>query len=103
MLAAYDPWKAEDDRLREVHEYDALEAAREEAWPAVRDLEREIAATPATTLEGFRIKATIIANDWFTKAGTERLLSEKIASGCEIGDGMKASLLLDLANWQAIA
>lgn len=103
ILAAWEPWEAEQNRLRELHRFNDIDNAFGDAQDACREIEEAIAATPATTLEGVRAKATILASQGFRLPGTKQVLADYLSGEKRHADGMKASLLLDLADWQAIA
>jgi hypothetical protein len=104
LIAAWEPWDAERGRLYEVHRANEVAAAYEDADARCMDLERAIAAMPAAGVDGYRVKATILALQTGFRSKVEGDLAAYVQQDrSHPVDGMRASLLLDLANWEAIS
>jgi hypothetical protein len=103
ILEAWEPWEAERQRLIALHKAAETEQALEDAEARCTALEVAMAGIPAVGVDGHRIKATIVASAGYNRTGLQSRLAACLAGDYGSVEGMKASLLLDLADWQAIS
>lgn len=97
ILAAYDPWNAESNRIKAETGCEAKRAAYTAAFARVSAIERQIAGTPARTHAGLRAKAAVVLSAWASVDSAREVFAERLADPdeCDV-ELMETSLALDL-------
>ena len=93
ILAAWEQWQAEIARMDEQSGYAAALAAREAARDLAHDLRATVIETPATTLQGLRLKAEVALGSCFSTA--EEWL-EELDEGMASPEQIAATICVDL-------
>jgi hypothetical protein len=105
ILAAYDPWNAERQRLKEAWAYDAKAAAAVHAIDRIDSIERCIAGTRAKTEAGWRAKATIVLHVWRSVASAREAFLAKVSDNSsdrpDSVDLIEQSIAFDLLPMEA--
>jgi hypothetical protein len=97
ILAAYDPWNAERQRLKAEWTYDAKRDAAHHATVDLDKVERAIAGTRATTEAGWRLKSAIVLNVWTSvNQKREEFLKELADPDRDTINLIEQSLVFDL-------
>ena len=92
IITAFDEWNAKDKALRLQYQIDLHDDDGDEVYGAVTDLEDEIMAMPAHTLEGLAFKVTVALYE----IDCSRSLAEAETKECDGPTGYLLSLARDI-------